>query len=248
MSKLTRIFFTGMLISFLGSLPLGTLNVAAMQISISDGLYPAFLFSSGSLLAEIIYVRLSLIAMDWIRKQQKLLKILEWVTLGIVVALAVSSFYAALHPTVHENILLSSTVHRFLLGFGMCAINPVQIPFWFGWSTVLYTKKVLLPKSSHYNTYIVGIGIGTLLGNCVFIFGGRLIAEKINTNEHVLNWIIGGIFALTAIIQLYKILKKKDATHQIEHPEELRHKFEQQFEGMEKLEHLNKDHGQKDKE
>ena len=246
MSKLARIFFTGMLISFLGSLPLGTLNVAAMQISISDGLYPAFLFSLGSLLAEVIYVRLSLIAMDWIRKQQKLLKILEWVTLGIVLALAVSSFYAAIHPKVHKNFILSSTVHRFLLGFGMCAINPVQIPFWFGWSTVLFTKKVLLPKNSHYNLYILGIGIGTLLGNCVFIFGGRLIAEKINANEHVLSWIIGGIFAFTAILQLYKILKKKDATHQIEHPEELQHKFEHRFEGMEKLEHMKKDHGPKE--
>src|SRR6476659_1651457 len=217
MSKLARIFFTGMLISFLGSLSLCTLNVAAMQISISDGLYPAFLFSLGSLLAEVIYVRLSLIAMDWIRKQQRLFKILEWATLVIVVALAVSSFYAAIHPKVHKNVILSSTVNRFLLGFGMCAINPVQIPFWFGWSTVLYTKKVLLPKNSHYNLYILGIGIGTLLGNCVFIFGGRLIAEKINANEHVLSWIIGGIFAFTAILQLYKILKKKDATHQIEH-------------------------------
>lgn len=240
MSKLVRIFFTGMLISFLGSLPLGTLNVAAMQISISDGIYPAFLFSSGSLLAEMIYVRLSLIAMDWIRKQHKLFKMLEWLTLLIVVALAVSSFYAAVHPSVHKNVILSSTVNRFILGFGMCAINPVQIPFWFGWSTVLYTKKVLLPKSSHYNSYIVGIGIGTLFGNFVFIFGGRLIAEKINSNTNILNWIIGGIFALTAIIQLYKILKKKDATHQIEHPEELQKKFEHELEGIEKLEHLKK--------
>lgn len=237
MSKLVRIFFTGMLISFLGSLPLGTLNVAAMQIAISDGFYPAFLFSSGSLLAEVIYVRLSLIAMDWIRKQQKLFKILEWVTLGIVVALSVSSFYAALHPGVHKNVILSSTVNRFVLGFGMCAINPVQIPFWFGWSTVLYTKKVLLPKNSYYNLYIIGIGIGTLLGNFVFIFGGQLIASKINSSQNILNWIIGGIFALTALIQLYKILKKKDVTHQIEHPEELQQKFEHKFEEIEKLEH-----------
>ncbi|HWI91094.1 MAG TPA: LysE family transporter [Flavisolibacter sp.] len=246
MSKLVRIFFTGMLISFLGSLPLGTLNVAAMQISISDGIYPAFLFSSGSLLAEMIYVRLSLIAMDWIRKQHKLFKLLEWVTLLIVVALAVSSFYAAVHPSVHKNVILSSTVNRFILGFGMCAINPVQIPFWFGWSTVLYTKKVLLPKSSHYNLYILGIGIGTLFGNLVFIFGGRLIAEKINSNTNILNWVIGGIFALTAIIQLYKILKKKDVTHQIEHPEELQKKFEHELEGFEKLEHLKKTTGHKE--
>jgi threonine/homoserine/homoserine lactone efflux protein len=236
MPKLVRIFFTGMLISFLGSLPLGTLNVAAMQIAISDGFYPAFLFSSGSLVAEVIYVRLSLIAMDWIRKQQKLFKILEWVTLAIVLALAVSSFYAALHPSVHKNVILSSTLNRFVLGFVMCAINPVQIPFWFGWSTVLYTKKVLLPKSSHYNMYIIGIGIGTLFGNFVFIFGGQLIASKISSNQNILNWIIGGIFALTALIQLYKILKKKDVTHQIEHPEELQQKFEHTFEGIEKLE------------
>jgi threonine/homoserine/homoserine lactone efflux protein len=241
MPKLVRIFFTGMLISFLGSLPLGTLNVAAMQIAISDGFYPAFLFSSGSLVAEVIYVRLSLIAMDWIRKQQKLFKILEWVTLAIVLALAVSSFYAALHPSVHKNVILSSTLNRFVLGFGMCAINPVQIPFWFGWSTVLYTKKVLLPKNSHYNMYIIGIGIGTLLGNFVFIFGGQLIASKISSNQNILNWIIGGIFALTALIQLYKILKKKDVTHQIEHPEELQQKFEHKFEGIEKLEHLGKE-------
>ena len=234
MPKLLRIFFTGMLISFLGSLPLGTLNVAAMQIAISDGIYPAILFSSGSLLAEMIYVRLSLIAMDWIRKQQRLFKILEWATLAIVVALAVSSFYAAIHPKVHKNVILSSTVNRFLLGFGMCAINPVQIPFWFGWSTVLYTKKVLLPKNSHYNLYILGIGIGTLFGNFVFIFGGRLIAQKINANEGVLNWIIGGIFALTAVIQLWKILKKKDATHQIEHPEELQNRLEHRFEEIQK--------------
>jgi threonine/homoserine/homoserine lactone efflux protein len=218
-----------MLISFLGSLPLGTLNVAAMQISISDGIYPAFLFSSGSLLAEMIYVRLSLIAMDWIRKQHKIFKMLEWLTLLIVLALAVSSFYAALHPSVHKNVILSSTLNRFILGYGMSAINPVQIPFWFGWSTVLYTKKVLLPKSSHYNLYILGIGIGTLFGNFVFIFGGRLIAEKINSNTNILNWVIGGIFALTAIIQLYKILMKKDVTHLIEHPEELQKKFEHEL-------------------
>lgn len=246
MPKLLRIFFTGMLISFLGSLPLGTLNVAAMQISITEGYRKALLFSTGSLLVEMIYVRLSLIGIDWIRKQERLFKILEWVTLLIVVALACSSFYAALHPSTEKNIILSSTLPKLLLGATMCAVNPVQIPFWFGWSTVLFTKKVLLPQNSHYNLYILGIGIGTLFGNFVFIFGGKFIVDKLNANEHVLSWVIGGIFALTAIIQLYKILKKKDVTHQIEHPEEMQHKFEHTFEGIEKLEHLRKGTGHKE--
>ena len=95
-----------MLVSFLGSLPLGTLNIAAMQISVSDGITRALLFSAGSLTAEIIYVRLSLVAMDWVRKQEKIFKILEWVTLVVVIALACSSFYAAFHPKVEKNFVL----------------------------------------------------------------------------------------------------------------------------------------------
>jgi len=198
MHPLPKIFLTGMLISFLGSLPLGTLNVAAMQIGITDGYTAAILFSLGSLLVEMIYVRVSLVGMDWIRKQEKIFKVLEWVTLAIVVALAISSFHAALHPKSGKNIILSSTLPRFVLGATMCAVNPVQIPFWFGWSTVLFAKKVLLPKNSHYNLYIIGIGIGTLIGNCVFIFGGQLIAEKLKSNQNILNWVIGGIFTITA--------------------------------------------------
>lgn len=197
-----------------------------MQIAISDGISSALLFSFGSLLVEVVYVRLSLVAMDWVRKQEKLFRILEWVTLLIVVALAVSSFYAASHPKVEKNIILSSTLPRFVLGVVMSAVNPVQIPFWFGWSTVLFTKKILLPRKDHYNTYIAGIGLGTLAGNCIFIFGGILIASKINNNQHVLNWIIGGIFSLTALIQIWKMWKKKDAVHHLEHPEELQGRIE----------------------
>jgi len=240
MRPLLKIFFTGMLVSFLGSLPLGTLNILAMKISIEETVTAAMLFSFGSLLVEIAYVRLSLVAMDWVRKQEKIFRILEWVTLAIVLALAVASFYAAIHPTVGDSRRESLPVmNRFLFGTLMCAVNPVQIPFWFGWSTVLFTKKVLLPRQDHYNSYIAGIGIGTFVGNCVFIFGGLLIASKISSNEHILNWIIGGVFAITAVIQLWKIYKNKDAAHQLDHPEEVTKKIESQMgkigEGLEKI-------------
>jgi len=205
-----------------------------MQISITDGYTAAILFSLGSLLVEMIYVRVSLVGMDWIRKQEKIFKILEWVTLVIVIALAVSSFHAALHPKMGKNIILSSTLPRFVLGATMCALNPVQIPFWFGWSTVLFAKKVLLPKNSHYNLYILGIGIGTFIGNCVFIFGGQLIAEKLRSNQNILNWVIGGIFAITAVIQVWRIATKKDAVHNLENPDEVAHKLEKKFAGLQK--------------
>lgn len=218
-----------MLISFLGSLPLGTLNIAAMQISISDGVLQALQFSSGSLLAEAIYVRLSLVAMDWVRKKKVFFKLLEWITLIIVLLLAISSFYAAMKPGEQENVILSSSLPKILLGFFMSAVSPAQIPFWFGWSTVLLTKKLLLPKNNHYNIYIAGIALGTLIGNCVFIFGGRLVADKLKNSHQIINWVIGGIFLLTAIFQIWKMSKKKTTVHKVEHAEEVTHGLEKKM-------------------
>ena len=224
-----KIFFVGLLISFLGSLPLGTLNIAAMQIGIGEGAWHAIQFSLGSLFAEMIYVRLSLVAMDWVRKREFFFKVLEWVTLVIVVILAISSFYAAIKPGVRENVVLSSTLPKIILGFSMSAVSPAQIPFWFGWSTVLLSKKILLPKNIHYNFYIAGIGLGTLSGNCLFIFGGRLVADKLENSHQTINWIIGGIFLVTAIIQIWKMTKKKDTKHKMHHPEEVTHGLDKQI-------------------
>jgi len=208
--KLFKIFTTGLFISFLGTLPLGTMNIAAMQISISDGIPPAMYYVFGALLIEMIYVRVSLVAMNWVFKHKNIFRWLEWISIVIILALAVSSFVAAADPVVKKNVLLSGGIHRFWLGVIMSALNPVQIPFWFGWSTVLFTKNILQHKNSHYNIYIAGIGSGTFIGNLVFIFGGRFIVDVLNTNQKILHWVIGFIFLITAIILMIKVLRKKD--------------------------------------
>jgi threonine/homoserine/homoserine lactone efflux protein len=213
---LVKVFFWGMIVSFLGSLPLGTLNVAAMQISVQESIKNAIYFSLGSLLTEMLYVRISLVGINWIRKRKVLFKWMEWIALAIVVALATGSFIAAMHEHHAKNVMLDNNMNRFLLGLLLSAISPMQVPFWFGWSTVLFAKNILQPKSSFYNFYIVGIGLGTLMGNCVFIFGGKYIVQKLNANQSLLNWVIGGIFAATAVIMLIKILMHKGASEKLD--------------------------------
>lgn len=202
---------TGMFISFLGTLPMGTLNISAMQISVTDGVRPALYFSIGALLVEVIYVRGTLVAMSWFRKRKKLLVAMEWATLFIILALAVSSFYTAINPSIKSNPILSDTVHRFWLGAGLSAINPLQIPFWFGWSTVLTTKGLLIREKNHYVPYIAGIGLGTFTGQCIFIFGGKWLVESLNARQDIIQWVIGGIFLITAVVQWLKLVKQRDA-------------------------------------
>jgi putative Ca2+/H+ antiporter (TMEM165/GDT1 family) len=87
----------------------------------------------------------------------------------------------------------------------------MQIPFWFGWSTVLANRNVLRREDHQYLLYIAGIGLGTLIGHCIFIFGGKLLVDSLNARQDVIHWSVGGIFLLTAIIQWVKMVKNKDA-------------------------------------
>jgi len=208
MKQLLKIFFWGMLISFLGSLPLGTMNVMATNISVRDGVTAATIYALGSMLIEIIYVRGGLVAMTWVHKQQKIFRLFEWLTLLLILALAIGSFVAAAKMSGLGSALPDNTKHPFWLGVFFSATNPLHIPFWFGWSTILLNKNILLPRVANYNWYVAGIGLGTMAGFAVFIYGGNYLVQGLNANQNILNWVIGIILLITAIIQLYKMLNK----------------------------------------
>jgi len=209
MFSLFSLFFTGMLISFLGTLPLGSLNVAAMQVAISESVKKAIQFALGIALVEIIYVRLSLTGIGWILSHQRLFYILEWITVFLFIALAISCFRAARKKnSTAKNVLLNNTIPRFWLGFTMSAINPVQIPFWFIWSAALFSNGVLRATPLYFNVYITGIGIGTLTGLAVFIFAGKWLMTKLQASNRFINLLVGIVFVISAAIQLYRVVHK----------------------------------------
>ncbi len=205
-----RIFFWGFLISLLGSLPLGTLNVMAMQLSINEGVMPAVWFSLGALLVEMIYVRISLVGIAWVRKEKRIFRWLEWAGLFVVLLLAIGSFVSAASPTGPGHIIFENELPRFILGAVLSMLNPMQIPFWFAWSTVLFSKNILLPSRVNYNYYVAGIGLGTLCGHLFFIFSGRLLMDWLRIGQQYLNWAVGAIFAVTALILFIKIVLHRD--------------------------------------
>ncbi|MBN8852162.1 MAG: hypothetical protein BGO55_00255 [Sphingobacteriales bacterium 50-39] len=212
MKSLATIYCTGMLISFIGTLPLGTLNVLAAQMAVNEGVSPALWFSLGVLLVEMCYVRLSLVAMSWIRRRQKWIRVLEGLMVITIFLLALGSFQAAANPGRHSGVVIGaisvSPVPRLLTGILLSAINPLQIPFWFGWSTLLFQKKILLSRNDHYNAYIMGIGLGTFTGHAVFIFGGHYFVKTLSMHQSLVNSLIGLVFAVTALVQLTKLIRR----------------------------------------
>ena len=209
--ELTKVFFIGALISFLGQLPLGNMNLTATQISVQENFKSAWKYGSGIVLIEIIYLRLALTGMNWVVEHKQLFTIMGWITVVMFIALGVMAFVIARKQTsAKKGMLLNNKMDRFLLGVVVSGINPAQIPFWFIWSTQLINSKALEPTTSQFNLFTAGAGLGSLAGLAVYIHGGKWIIEKLKTSNKKLNIFMGFVFILAGLFQLYNMLFKKN--------------------------------------
>jgi len=203
------IFFIAALISFLGQLPLGNMSITSTQIGIQEGFKRAWMFAIGVAIVEMLYLRFALTGMDWVVKHRSWFVALGWITVVLFLFLGVLAFMSARkQATEKKSVILDNKLHRFLLGLMMSALNPIQIPFWFLWTSTMIQAKVLPVTPEAYTIFTAGAGLGTIGGLALYIHGGNWLVKKNNTSNKTLNQIMGVIFIITALIQLYRMLYK----------------------------------------
>lgn len=198
----------GFIVSFLGSLPPGTTNIIMIQMATTRGYEVSGFFAIGCAISEILCVTLCLTVMDKIMKSEMLIKSLEWVSLLVIVWIVASSFATIKDPTKTFVPLLLSP---FLSGLILMAINPVQLPFWAGWTTILIKRGHLTPSRRNHTLYIIGIAAGSLIASALFILGGHLVMHWMKDNRGIIQVIFIAIFVVIAIIQVRKIIIRPTA-------------------------------------
>lgn len=214
-SSTIKLALIGLGISFIGTLPLGVLNLTALRLSVTDSQWVAIRFSIGALLVEMFYVILSLKVIGNINHNPKLYKLANWFSFFLLLVFAIYSFMQAAEAPVakmdfkvtHQLNGWNLSTWPFLGGMIMSALNPLQIPFWLGWSTLLMQKQLLNSNPYRQLFYVLGIGTGTFAGNLVFIFGGQWLFERMGSSQLQLHLILGTAFLLGAIFQGWKLYK-----------------------------------------
>jgi putative Ca2+/H+ antiporter (TMEM165/GDT1 family) len=87
----------------------------------------------------------------------------------------------------------------------MSALNPAQVPFWFIWSGYFLNQGWLLPGNAHFNFFTLGSALGTIGGLVVYMYGGNWLVTKMNTSNRSLNKIMGVVFVVAAMVQIYHL-------------------------------------------
>lgn len=209
MIKLIRIGLIGLMISFLGSLPLGTLNITAFQIAVFEDVSSALWFALAVVFIELLVVRITLHWSSTIDFKNRIFFYTLPIAALVLFYMAFTSYMSIgeeseLGPSFQVVPMIKSS---FVLGLMLSMLNPMHIPFWMGWNNMLMTRKSLDKTRGMYSFYLVGIGTGSFAGFLIFILGGHFLFENLKQYNYLIAFVMGSLylgFALYILFTLYK--------------------------------------------
>jgi len=209
MSKLKNIFF-GFIVSFLGSLPLGYLNIIGVEIYSKSGLNDLVPYLLGVIVVEAIVIYFTVIFATQLAKNKKLLKIIDFFAVFFFLMLAYL-FYLNSNQSTEQQFQLGDYVHYspFSMGMVLCGVNFLQIPFWLYWNLYLMNASAisLVRKLKYF--YILGTLGGTFVGMLsIIVLLTSLTQSSISFSKYILPVVIPVFFVVLAIFQMYKVYKK----------------------------------------
>ena len=208
--KYIKVGLFGFLISFLGTLPPGTITITAFDIAASGEIIQAFWFLAAAVLVELIIVKITLIGSKKINFDGKWSFYMMPIGIVVLVYLAISNFMKLGEVTTfaENNHLFSGLKSSFLLGMLLSVLNPILIPFWLGWNRVMISKNLLNEKLNTQAPYILGIGLGVFGALVIFIYAGKYAFLEQDKYGMVANIILGILYLGFALYLLVRFNKK----------------------------------------
>lgn len=150
-------FVVGWVVSFLGSLPPGVLNLTIVRVSLRQGLRAALKFALACTLIEFLYGYIAV----WLTEQISQYAFFKYLTDGFtLLLLLILGLYYLRKQSRQPSPTDRPVTSAFGLGLGLSVVNVAAFPFWLFY-TVLLTQKgwVSLTGSPSVLVYVLGIAL-----------------------------------------------------------------------------------------
>jgi len=208
--KALKNIFIGFLVSFLGSLPLGYLNIIGVDIFSKLGIDSLIFYLFGVTLVEAVVIYFTVIFANQLAENKKILKVIDFFGVFFFLLLAYL-FYAHSNQSSEELNYLDDYSHYspFVIGMVLCSLNFLQIPFWMGWNLYLINAEYISLAKKLKFYYIIGTLIGTFFGMlAVIVLLNTLSQNTLSFSKYIVPIMIPMFFVVLAFIQMVKVYKK----------------------------------------
>jgi hypothetical protein len=208
MQKLKNIG-VGFLISFIGSIPLGYLNVVGFNIYSQKGLTATIYYLLGVVLIEFFVIYFTLIFAKKLADNKKLTKYIEGFSVLFMLVLAAVFYFSANSETTNRTVFSDVSQNFFFAGIIFSSLNFIQIPFWTGWNLYLLNGHHIEVSKSRKYFYVFGTIAGTFVGMMVLILSLNYFASNVDfLSRYLTTLIIPLVFFGLGIFQAFKFYKK----------------------------------------
>lgn len=208
--KYLKNLLVGFVVSFVGSIPLGYLNVIGFDIYNHAGLRSLIPYLLGVITVEVFVIYFTLIFAEQLMNNKKLLKYIEGFSVIFMFVLAYI-FYASASDSNSQSSVLNEYQDRtpYFVGLFLSALNFVQVPFWVGWNLYLLNGKYVEVTASKKYFYLFGTLIGTFCGMLALILSLHFLTSQTDFfAKYLMRFIIPGVFIGLGIYQGIQFWRK----------------------------------------
>ena len=200
----------GFLVSFVGSIPLGYLNVVGFEIYSKRGILTTFCFLAGVILIEFFIIFFTLIFANKLAENKKLTKYIEAFSIVFMIVLAfIFYFSASKNSNAGKEFSSFGYWGTFTTGLVLSSLNFVQIPFWTGWNLYLLNGKYIEVSQNRKYFYVFGTVAGTFFGMLTLILSLHYFATNVDfLSKYLMQIIIPLVFLGLGLFQAVKFYRK----------------------------------------
>lgn len=196
-------FFIGFVVSFLGSIPIGTVNLAVIQTTVNSNFKSGFYFSLGATIVELIYSAIAIKFIAFLLDNKSVDIFIQIFSVPVFIVLAVMYFRKG-EPEMGVNQEIKRG-KNFYNGLVIGLVNPLQIPFWIAYGSYLLSNDWIRNEEALINVFIVGISLGTLLILTLIAFLSKKLVSVFELKTRLINKFIAGVLIVLALYQIIKI-------------------------------------------
>lgn len=196
--------------ALVGVIPPGLLNMTAAKISLKEGPGRGITFSSGVCVVVFIQTYLAAIFARYLSNRPDIVEILQRVAFVIFVLITIYFLVVARNQkeaNVEDEDVMSKQ-SRFFHGMLLSALNVFPIPYQAYMTITLSSFGWMNFEKTNIVTYVTGAAMGTFVMLYFYIFFFDRIKDKKITSQKSMNYSIGIITGLVALVTLINILKE----------------------------------------
>ncbi len=180
---IVQVFIAGLIFSFLGSIPPGTMNLAVLQLGLEQKIKTALRFSLAVAIIEYPYAWIAVEFEDWITSSPVIIENFQLITAIVMTVIGLFTIWSARKPSDFSVRFNESGFRR---GLVLSILNPMAIPFWIGITAYLKAQEWIdLSTAGLLHSYVFGTSVGVLLLLILFTFLAKRLSGYVTNNALV---------------------------------------------------------------